>query len=641
MKERRSPPLAPCVALPHVPGRFDSPSRGWNWRTELPWAAALFLLVGVAFAGSIANGHVYDDIAVIRDNPRLAETWDLKLWFTARNLSDADGDNGLYRPLAMWSYALDQAAFGAGPFGVHLVNVLLNALAAVAAYALVRQLGCGRRLAFATTLVWGLHPVHTEVVANGVGRAELGAALCALLAGALHLLWLRPRQAGAEHETAELSRAERRRQARGAGAAAAASAAETRKTGLLVGALCLYFAALCFKESAATLPGLLFLLDWLVRERGAFRPVFLRAGAYLLYALPLALFLVLRHSAVGGMQVALQDVMAGASTSERVLYALETLAKYLGQLCAPLLLCADYSDYTDLARRSVSAPGVLAAFGVFAALGAALWWSKRRGAWLVLAGAAWFFLAILPTSNLLFPIGTVRADRLLFLPSFGFALVLGAGFEALVARRRVLGWTLLALLAGAYGWRTHVRNLEWRSGETLWAATVRQNPGSAVAWYSHGDELARAGRRDEAEAAWRKAFELRDGAGSFYPEAHNRLAQSLVDRGDRAGALAEYRLVVAKSPRQHTALCNLGQLLMGDAATRAEALQLLRRAAEVKPADHVSRANLAQALWFDGRAAEAQAAIGEALRLRPGEPALLQIEALVRGPAPQSTSGGR
>ena len=621
------PPASPAAA-------------GWNWRLDGRAALLLALLVGLAFAGSIANGHVYDDLAVIRDNPRLAETWDLKLWFTARNLSDADGDNGLYRPLAMWSYALDQAAFGSGPFGVHLVNVLLNALVAAAAYAFVRQLGSGRLLAFAAALLWGLHPVHTEVVANGVGRAELGAALCALLAGVLHLAWLRPRQAEGPPAATELSRAERRRQARTADAPATPPG-ETRGPGLLVGALFLYFAALCFKESAATLPGLLFLLDWLVRERGAFRPVFLRAGAYLLYALPLALFLVLRHSAVGGLQVALQDVMAGASTSERVLYALETLAKYLGQLCAPLVLCADYSDYTDLVRRSVSDPGVLAAFGVFAALGAALWWSKRRGAWLVLAGAAWFFLAILPTSNLLFPIGTVRADRLLFLPSFGFALVLGACFETLVARRRVLGWTLLALLAGAYGWRTHVRNLEWRSGETLWTATVRQNPGSAVAWYSHGDELARAGRRDEAEAAWRKAFELRDGAGSFYPEAHNRLAQSLVARGDRAGAVAEYRLVVAKSPRQHTALCNLGQLLMGEAATRAEALQLLRRAAEVKPADHVSRANLAQALWFDGRAAEAQAAIGEALRLRPGEPALLQIEALVRGPAPQSTSGGR
>lgn len=620
-------------------------SPSWSWRIDGRVALALAVLVGIAFAGSIANGHVYDDIAVIRDNPRLAETWDLKLWFTARNLSDADGDNGLYRPLAMWSYALDQRLFGAGPFGVHLVNVLLNALVAAASYAMVRQLGSGRRLAFVASLLYGLHPVHTEVVANGVGRAELGAALCAFLAGALHWAWLSPRRAGAPSESAPLSRAERRRQARGAEGGETREAAP-RGRGLLVGALFLYFAALCFKESASTLPGLLFLLDWLVRERGAFRPVFLRLGAYLAYAAPLALFLALRHSAVGGMQVALQDVMAGASALDRVLYAIETMAKYLGQLCVPATLCADYSDYTDLVRRSFADTGVLVAIGVFVALALALWQAKRRSAWLVLGGAAWFVLAMLPTSNLLFPIGTVRADRLLFLPSFGFALVGACGLELALARSRALGWTLVALLAVAYGWRTHLRNLDWRSQESLWAATVQQNPGSAVAWYSHGDELARAGRRDEAEAAWRKAFELRDGAGYFYASAHNRLAQSLVDRGDRAGAILQYRLVVSREPRQHTALTNLGQLLMTDPATRAEALQLLQRAIDARPEDHVARANLAQALWFDGRGAEAQAAIKEALRLRPGLAPLLQIEAMVGGPAPdagraQSTSGGR
>ncbi len=626
----------PAGGISRVPDPSSTNGVG-SRRLDLACLALVVLLVGLAFAGSLSNGHVYDDVGVIQNNPRLDDAANIGQFFTARNLSDEDGDNGLYRPLTMWSYALDRAAFGKDPFGVHLVNVLMNALLAGAAYVLARGLGAGARLAAVIALVHGLHPVHTEVVANGVGRAEIGAALFALVAGILHFRFLAPRDEGSVLEPR--NRAERRRAERDADrraappAAASSSASAGRSRWWLGGALAAYFVALLFKETAVTLPGLLFLLDWLVRERGALRPVLGRLPLYLAYAPPLVAFFALRNNAVGGFSVALQDVMAHSTTADRILYASETLAKYVGQLFLPLSMCADYSDYRDLVRRSAGDPGVLASFGAWLALGGICWWLARRQAWLALAGIAWFALAILPVSNLLLPIGTVRADRLLFLPSFGFAIAFGAGLDWLTARARIVGWTTIALVLGFYAWRTHERNLDWRSPESLWTATTRDNPGSAVAWFNLGDVHAKAGRKAEAERSYERAFELRDGAGFFYPEAHNRLAALLVERGDRAGAEAQYRQVVERAPRQYTALVNLGQLLMSDPARRDEAIALLRRAVEVKPDGHAGHANLAQALGMAGRLAEATMAIDAALRLRPLDHQMWQIKASISAAA--------
>ena len=604
-------------------------------RLDLACVSLVVLLVAFAFAGSLANGHVYDDVGVIQNNPRLDDAANIGQFFTARNLSDEDGDNGLYRPLSMWSYALDRAAFGKDPFGVHLVNVLLNALLAGAAYLLARGLGAGARLATIVALVYGLHPVHTEVVANGVGRAEIGAALFAVVAGILHLRFLAPSVQDPAH--APRSRAERRRAEReGEGRVASSVVAATpiaRSKWWLVGAIASYFIALLFKETAVTLPGLLFLFDWLVRERGALRPVLGRVPLYLAYAPPLAAFFALRNNAVGGFSVALQDVMAHSTTADRVLHASETLAKYIGQLFLPLSMCADYSDYRDLVRRSVGDAGVLISFGAWLALGATCWWLVRRQAWFALAGIAWFALAILPVSNLLLPIGTVRGDRLLFLPSLGFAFAFGAGLDWLTERARFVGFATLALVLGFYAWRTHERNLDWRSQESLWMATTRDNPGSAVAWFNLGDVHAQAGRKQEAERCYVRAFELRDGAGFFYPEAHNRLAALLVERGERDGAETHYRQVVERAPRQYTALVNLGQLLMSDPAHSDESIALLRRAVEAKPDGAVGHANLAQALGMAGRLGEATKAIDAALRLRPLDPQMWQIKASIAAAA--------
>jgi tetratricopeptide (TPR) repeat protein len=586
------PPRQP--ATPAKPP--DSP--GWNWRRDGVYAALAFVLTFGAFANSLTNGFVYDDGQIIRDNPRLERWWDLPTLFGTSYWDVPTRDLQLYRPLTIMSFAVDRAVLGPGPFGVHLMNVLANALIAVLVYGLAWRLTQRRGLALAVALLFGLHPVHTEVVANGVGRAELYAMLAVLGSAHLHLTHVRGT----------------------IGPTGTGPAGRVGRLGCLVGALALYLVALLFKESAIVLPGLLLLMEWLVLRAGRVGAMLPRIGAYALYALPLGVYLAARLAVVGFGSPAAQEVMADASTLQRVLYVSETTWRYLGQLTLPLWLCAEYADYTTLIQPTLATPVTLAALVAWLGAAAVIVWLVRRRQWLLLFGLAWFGLALLPVSNLLVPIGTVRADRLLFLPSLGFVLVLAQLVADLARRQRVAGVALLIALLALYGWRTVTRNRVWHDQTTFWTVTARQNPGSALAALMAGVQHEEAGDFAAAEQAYQRAWELRDGAGFFYKDAHLKYAIRLQQRNERQAAAQRYRLVLERFPDDPTALVNLGQLLFGDDPTRAEAIQLLQRAVAIQPDDHVARFYLGLAYRRDGQRTVALQEVDAAIALHPEQP---------------------
>ena len=68
------------------------------------------------------------------------------------------------------------------PFGYHLVNVLGHAGVSALVVVFAQRFGLALRTAALAGALFAVHPIHTEVVANAVGRAEILAAALALLA---------------------------------------------------------------------------------------------------------------------------------------------------------------------------------------------------------------------------------------------------------------------------------------------------------------------------------------------------------------------------------------------------------------------------------------------------------------------------
>ena len=158
----------------------------WRRRLQHPWLPALLGLL--CFVSSLRNGYAYDDRALVLDNPRVRsltawrDIWLADWWYSTRVDSPAYARRDrLYRPLTLFSFALNHAVHGLPPLGFHLVNVLLHAGVCVAVWHFARRLTGDAAAASVAATLFAVHPVHVEAVANVVGRAELLAALFLLL----------------------------------------------------------------------------------------------------------------------------------------------------------------------------------------------------------------------------------------------------------------------------------------------------------------------------------------------------------------------------------------------------------------------------------------------------------------------------
>src|SRR4029079_1331382 len=157
--------------------------------TSLPaWlpAAIVVALAVLAYANALHNGFVLDDETIIVKNPlvrsvgNLARIFTTDYW-TGAGPSDA-ADPGLYRPLTVFTYALNYRASGLSAAAFHATNVALHAATALVLFLFAGELLGSAAAAFAAVSIFAVHPIHVEAVAGIVGRAEILVALFALAA---------------------------------------------------------------------------------------------------------------------------------------------------------------------------------------------------------------------------------------------------------------------------------------------------------------------------------------------------------------------------------------------------------------------------------------------------------------------------
>ncbi|MGH7500181.1 MAG: tetratricopeptide repeat protein [Longimicrobiales bacterium] len=428
-------------------------------------AAIVAAAAAATFANSLANGFAFDDEFIISGNARVHQLADqAAIWLTPYWPGFGEAA-GLYRPLAIFAYALEWFAGGGAPWVFHATNVVLHVVASVLALVLLRRLVSPGAALFGAVL-FAVHPVHAEAVANAVGQAELLAG--AAMLGACVLLVERT------HTALSFKR--------------------------LSATAALYAIAMLAKESAIVLPALLIALDaalaGLRRNDDSTEPRARRhdegaAGHAAAIALPLLVlaatagaYLWLRFSAIGSLAGSdPAPSLPFLQTSQRWLVALQTWPEYLRLLVFPLDLSADYApDVIDPATGltpAVILGGLLCATTIVLAS-----FTPRRPA--IGLPAAWFLIAILPVSNLIVPIGVVLAERTLYVPSFAIALVAAfaaqriAGTRALTAavpRARIARMAAATLLL-AFAVRSVVRNPDWKNTRAYWSALVRDHPES-------------------------------------------------------------------------------------------------------------------------------------------------------------------
>uniref|UniRef100_A0A8C8C6P7 dolichyl-phosphate-mannose--protein mannosyltransferase n=1 Tax=Oncorhynchus tshawytscha TaxID=74940 RepID=A0A8C8C6P7_ONCTS len=170
-------------------------------------------------------------------------------------------------------------------------------------------------------------------------------------------------------------------------------------------------------------------------------------------------------------------------------------------------------------------------------------------------------LPFLPATNLFFYVGFVVAERLLYIPSMGFCLLVAVGIRALYVRLRTRGprVVLLGLCAGLvllYGIKTVLRNRDWSNEEMLYKSGISVNP--AKAWGNLGNVLKNQGKMAEAERAYRNALYYR---GNMADMLYN-LGLLLQENHRPSEALHYYKLAIGSRPTLASAYLNTGIILM-------------------------------------------------------------------------------
>ncbi|XDV29047.1 hypothetical protein PO909_032226 [Leuciscus waleckii] len=167
----------------------------------------------------------------------------------------------------------------------------------------------------------------------------------------------------------------------------------------------------------------------------------------------------------------------------------------------------------------------------------------------------------LPAINLFFYVGFVVAERVLYIPSMGFCLLVAVGMRALYIRlRRKSSRTLVlgcsAALVLLFGIKTVLRNRDWQNEEMLYKSGISVNP--AKAWGNLGNVLKNQGKVAEAEQAYRNAlYYRRNMADMLY-----NLGLLLQENNRFSEALHYYKLAIGSRPTLASAYLNTGIVLM-------------------------------------------------------------------------------
>lgn len=597
--------------------------------------AIVYLLIGlIIYSNSFHNNFVFDDRPVISENNLIRDLRNTPKIFTTGYWRGGLGDDlGLYRPLTIFSYALNYRFHYLDVVGYHLTNIILHILVTFLIYLVMIELFNNFMLAVLTSLFFLTHPIHTEAVTGLVGRAELLSALFFFLS---YLFFIKIRKLE-NVESVSISHSELVSSSNEIPKQVQNDMKQVQKkrkvTTFYIIFLSSYFLGLLSKENCLSLIFIIPITDLIIFCGASLKHFLIKIKKYIIiycgYIATTLIYLIVRSIVLGSFFPKIpvdfvDNPLVNESYFWRIIFAIRLLFKYIYLLIFPLTLSPDYSYNQIQLLHSLIQLDNLIPFILFIIITLFIILTLKRIITINFA-ILFFFFTIFLTSNLLFPIGTIMGERLLYLPSFGFCLLLGyilnpdtykkstpnqntqnskdskpSGFINLNYQLSVVSYSLLifaVIIMLFYSIRTYLRNPDWYDDYTLYSSAVKSSPNSSKVHGNLGEVYRQWGVTYSSNKYYSMAIEELNIALKIYSNnayALNSLGvtYSLLEDYDKALKCLEKSYLL--KPRTDV-LFNMGELYYNKGDYK-KAAEYFVQTLKMNPNDTIAKIRLKMAL---------------------------------------------
>jgi protein O-mannosyl-transferase len=571
-QQARSQRSAPAAAA--TPQEKSAPkaskSGGWKISLKMKLALILSLVTFAIYFNTLQNGFVLDDSMVYAKNTIVTKGFEgiPELFQTPRLKGFGYLKNENYRPLSLVMFATEVGMFGLNPAVGHFFNIIFFVGCVLALFFFLDKLFEGRRLAvsFIASILFAVHPIHTEVVSNIKSLDEIFCFLFAFIG--LNFFAVYMKKANILH--------------------------------LVLGTISIFLSYLS-KETVVTFLGIIPIVFFLYLNDDRKRAIFIMAGTVVVTGI----YLFIRHnilSAYGASTTAVEfidNALVGApDMATRLATAMYTMGYYVRLLIVPHPLIDDYG-YNSVPYVGFGNIWVLLSVAIYIAAGATGIYrvvKVRKDPW---AFAILFYLGTIALfSNIFFLMGTAMGERLVFFASAGFCLLVALAidkwllkeendFSAFTGNKLVVG--LLTGVCLLFSYLTYARNQEWVDNATLFTKDLEKSPENGRLNYYVGNEFVEnvlptvqdsAKRREvlnQGISHLKKAIEI----FPKYTDAYTELGTAYLNLTQYDSAEKNFKIAISQSPYQSIAANNLGTVYLRQNRI-PEAIEAYKLAIQIK-----------------------------------------------------------
>ena len=548
-------------------GKPDGRKRSLIRKMGLLVALAGFLL----YANSLSNDFVLDDFGLIKDNTQTKKGISAipEIFKSSYRYGMNITDYQLYRPLTKAMFALEWQISPESPPLHHWINVLLFALLCYVLFRVLNIYMNNLLIPFIASLLFAAHQLHTEVVANIKGRDEIVCFLFCLLS-----LWSLHRFV------------------------------TKNSTGALITGIGCYFIALFSKESAITFLAIIPMFFYFFTSAG--REKYFKTLSAM--AAVTFIFLLIRYKVLGSVEslIPIEDNSLAAIKNIFIqkANAIYLLGIYLKLMVIPFPLISDGS-YNSFPAIGLTSWKFLVPFIILisAFVYAVLRFKKKD---IVSFSIFYFFITASIVTNIIILIGTNYGERLMFVPSLGFCLLIAIIISRFIkpeAPDKIISnfnsftseyikpLSVVLVIVIFFGIKTIARNAEWKNNYTLYTTDVKKVPDSAhmlfyLSNYITSDEyLATLPDSAARNKSYREAQGYLTRSVTIYPQyadGYQRRGYIYNKLGDPVKAENDYKAALQANPTHPIVYNNYGTLCF-DQRRYEEAMTYFKQAIRYNP----------------------------------------------------------